>query len=124
MANEIHSLKLFDAQSITASANASQPAEGIDLTRYVTNGFFSVQYLITGDGTVKIEYNLSADGSTYIEPTGASDIGSSLTKTTGPGSDGKDILSFAPELSRYMKIKVTETGGASTAVVTLWLVIQ
>lgn len=117
-------IKLFDAQTILASGNSSQPGEGIDLQRFAQNGFFSVQYLITGDGTAKIEYNLSHDGATYIEPTGSTDIGSSLTKTTGPGSDGKDILTFSPELSRFLKIKVTETGGAQSIVVTLWLAIQ
>jgi hypothetical protein len=121
---EITVIKLFDAQTILASGNSSQPGEGIDLQRYAQNGFFSVQYLITGDGTAKIEYNLSHDGATYIEPTSATDIGSSLTKTTGPGSDGKDILTFSPELSRFLKIKVTETGGAQSIIVTLWLAIQ
>lgn len=121
---EITVIKLFDAQSIAASGNSSNPGNGIDLQRFAQNGFFSVQYLITGTGTAKIEYNLSNDGATYIEPTSATDIGSSLTATTGPGSDGKDILSFSPELARFMKIKVTETGGAQAVVVTLWLAIQ
>lgn len=121
---EITVLKLFAAQSIAASGNASQPGEAIDLQRFAQNGFFSVQYLITGDGTAKIEYNLSNDGATFIEPSSATDIGSSLTKTTGPGSNGKDILSFSPELARWMKLKVTETGGAQAVVVTLWLAIQ
>ena len=115
-------LKLFTTKTITASGNASSVA--LDLQQYAMSGFFSIQYLITGDGTGKIEYNLSNDGATYLEPSSASDIGSSLTKTTGPGSDGKDILPFSPELARYMKIKVTETGGANSIVVTLWLAIQ
>lgn len=119
---EITVIKLFDAQSIAASGNASSIA--IDLQRYAMNGFFSVQYLITGDGTLKLEYNLSHDGATYIEPSSASDIGSSLTKTTGPGANGKDILPFSPELSQYLKIKATETGTAQAAVLTLWIAIQ
>jgi hypothetical protein len=121
---EITVIKLFDAQSIAASANASQPAEGIDLQRFAQNGFFSLQYLITGTGTCRIEYNLSNDGSTYIEPTSSTDIGSSLVATSGPGGDGKDILTFSPELARYLKIKVTETGGAQAVVVTIWIAMQ
>lgn len=121
---EIEVIKLFDAQSIAASGNSSQPAQAIDLQRYAANGFFSLQYLITGDGTAKIEYNLSNDGSTWLEPSSATDIGSSLTKTTGPGADGKDILSFSPELARFLKIKVTETGGANAVVVTIHIAIQ
>lgn len=121
---EITVIKLFDAQTIAASGNASNPGNGIDLQRFAQSGFFSVQYLITGDGTAKIEYTLSHDGATYLEPSSASDIGSSLTKTTGPGADGKDILPFSPELARWMKIKVTETGTSQAIVVTLWLAIQ
>jgi hypothetical protein len=121
---EITVIKVFNAQSIAASGTATNPGNAIDLQRVAPNGFFSIQYLITGDGTAKIEYLLSNDGETFVEPTGSSDIGSSLTKTTGPGSDGKDILVFTPMLARWMKIKVTETGGAAAVVITLDLAIQ
>jgi hypothetical protein len=120
---EITVLKLFSTESVASGGTSSQPAEGIDLQRFAQNGNFSLQYLITGTGTLKLEYLLSHDGANYIEPTGATDIGSSLTATTGPDSDGKDILSFKPMLARYLKIKATGSGGTA-AVLTLHLAIQ
>lgn len=106
---------IFTTESVTASATVTSGF--IDL--YNCRGFFSVQYLITGDGTLTLTYSLSNDGSTYITPTGAVAIGTALTKTTGPGGDGKDILSFTPMVARFMKIIATETGGANTAILTL-----
>jgi len=116
-------IKLFNAESIASGSTSSQPAEGIDLQRFAQNGFFSLQYTITGTGTLKLEYNLSLDGANWIEPTSSTDIGSSLTASTGPGSDGKDILTFSPELARFLKIKATGSGG-SAAVLTLWIAMQ
>lgn len=121
---QIFTKRLLSAESIAASGNAT--TEVIDLNGIVFNGAFSVQYLITGDGTAKIEYLLSneAAATNMIEPSTATDVGSALTKTTGPGSDGKDILPFEPECARWLQLKVTETGGANGVVVTLDIAIQ
>ena len=110
-----------NAVSIDASGNSTSDA--IDLQRRKIDGFFSVQVNISGSGTAKVEYLASNDGVTYVEPTSASDITSGMTATSGPGSDGNDFFSFSPEPMRFMKIKVTETGGASsiTATVTLMM---
>jgi len=119
----IYNEKIFNAVSIAASGNAS--SQKIDLRALACEGFFSLQYAITGDGTCKFEYLLSNEdaATTMIEPSTASDIGSSLTKTTGPSSNGTDILSFAPALARWLQIKCTETGGANGVVITAWLTI-
>jgi hypothetical protein len=115
--------KLFSAEAITASGSAT--SEAIDLRLHAPNGIFSIQYAVTGDGTAKFEYKLcSTENGDYIEPSTASDIASSIVKTSGPGSDGKDIVSFTPELAPFMKIVVTETGTAQAIAVSLWLNIQ
>lgn len=36
----------------------------------------------------------------------------------------KDIVTFEPELAPYMKIRVTETGGAAAVVVSIWILHQ
>lgn len=122
--NLIFTKRVLSAVSISASANTT--TEKIDLNGLASNGIFSVQYTITGDGTAKIEYLLSNEdaATNMIEPSTATDIGSSLTKTTGPGSNGKDLIPFEPECARWLQLKVTETGGANGVVVTLDIAIQ
>ena len=122
--NRISNFIIFNTKTVTKNTNVT--SEKIDLRSIAANGVFSLQYLITGDGVVKFEYLLSNEdlATTMIEPSTATDIGSSLSKTTGLGGDGKDILPFEPEIARWLQIKCTETGTASTAVVTAWLAIQ
>jgi len=122
MNGEIHRIQVFTAQAILAGASATSAA--IDLSAYKPSGFFSIQVAVSGDGTCKIEYLLSNDGTNYLEPTSASDIASGLLKTSGPGTDGKDIFSFTPEVAKHMKIKASETAGANAIAITANLVIQ
>lgn len=113
---------IFNNEVIALSANALYPASGspgIDIER--AEGFFSLQVTVAGDGTAKFEYLLSNDGVDYFEPSSASDIASGQLKTSGPGSDGKDLFSFSPEPAKYLKIKATETAGANSITVTAHL---
>ena len=112
---DVETIKVFDAESVVASGTAESDA--ID-SRHL-DGVCSVQYEITGDGTLTLEYLLSLDGVNYITPSGATEIGTSLTKLSGTA--GKDVLEFTPEAARYMKILATETGTADTAILTLTL---
>ena len=120
--NKISNFIIFNAKSIASGANAS--SEKIDLRSLAANGVFSLQYEITGSGTVKFEYLLSNEdaATNMIEPSTATDIGSSLTATTGPGANGLDILPFEPEIARWLQIKCSVT--SATAVVTAWIAIQ
>ena len=108
--------------AVTVALSTTQTSSVIDLAN--VRGYFSVQYLITGDGTITLSYTLSNDGSTYLLPSADSDIATGLTKTSGPGSDGKDIIMFNPSIARFMKITATETGGANSAVVTVNTAIE
>ena len=108
--------KVFDAEAIALSANAVSVA--IDLKEVAQNGFFSIHYTITGTGTAKIEYlsGINSDD-TFIEPSGASDIGATLAA-------GSDWLEFTPIIAPMIKLKVTEDGGANAIGITLHLIIQ
>ena len=120
MGREIQTKLIFNAQEIAAGGNAVSDAinlQGID-------GYFSIQVALTGDGTAKFEYLMSNNNSDFLEPSSASDIATGHTKTSGPGADGKDIYAFDPDLAKFMKIKVTETGGANTITVTVTSAIQ
>ena len=113
-------IKVVDAQTIAASGTYTSSA----ISLAVDVGVYSLQYAVTGDGTCKIEYNLTNNYTTYLEPSTAVDIASGLTKTSGPGSDGSDIVSFTPLPATSMKIKVTETGGANSVTISAWLATQ
>ena len=113
----IVSYKLFDAEALALSGTADSVV--IDLRYIAANYNFSIEYTTTGTGTTKIEYLLcSTRGGTYIDA--GTDIGSTLAA-------GHDILSFTsgePELAPFMKIRITEDGGANAVAVTLYLNIQ
>lgn len=120
---KIHTLLLFNAAAILAGADSESTVLDLD-AGYHAAGFFSLQVALTGDGTAKIEYLLSNDGVNYLEPSSGADIILAHTKISGPGGDGKDIYSFQPEIARYMKIKITETGGADAIAVTAVIAVQ
>ncbi len=123
MANSfVKTTRLFSAEAIVASGSSTSAA--IDLRNIAQEGYFSIQLVVTGDGTAKVEYQCSDNNSVFIEPAGASDIVTGFTKTSGPSSDGKGFYSFAPEPCGWMKIKVSETGGANAIAVTLDIAIQ
>jgi len=112
---------IFDSETITAGADSTTSA--IDLNKWRPEGYFSIQVVLTGAGTAKIEYLLSNDGTNYLEPSTGVDIVLAHTATSGPGADGDDIYVFEPEVARYLKIKITETGGASI-IATVTLLVQ
>ena len=112
--------KIFDAVTIAASGSSTSAEIRLNNMR----GYMSLQVEITGDGTAKAEYQLSNDSSAYVEPSTASDILSSFVKTSGPGSNGKDIFKITPMIARSMKIVFTETGGANSITVSAWLAVQ
>lgn len=112
---------LWTSNSIAAGQNESTVA--IDLRKIAQDGTFSIKYTVTGTGTCKFEYVLCDTASgTFVEPSGASDIASSITAASG--TSGTDWVSFDPIIAPFMKIKCTETGSSNAVVVTLKLFIQ
>jgi len=109
-------LRLFEREVLAASGNADSVA--VNVGKILSNYDFSVEYFVDGSGSIKIEYLLcSTEDGTYINT--GTDIGTTLT--------GHDILSFSsgePELAPFMKIRITEDGGANAVAVTLYLNIQ
>lgn len=110
---------LFLSVSIDASGNSTSD---IDLRRMNAEGFFSIQYQITGDGTVTIDYLESNDGSNFVDP--EDDIDTGFTKTGGPNSDGIDLQPFEPNLCGVLRIRITETGGVNGVVASAWVAVQ
>ena len=112
----IQTIKLFDAEAILKNGNSlSAPFDRRDVTGL---GLFSVHYIFAGTGQLKLEYLLcSTSGGTYLEPGGASDIAQGL-------SAGSHIITFAPELAPFLKIKATEENVNPVTSLTLWINYQ
>lgn len=111
---------VFKSQAIVQ--NTAEEAI-VKLERSNFEGFFSVQIELTGTGNIDLTYAVSNNGVDYITPTVASDIASAFGAASGPGSDGKDILSFEPILHQFLKLIATEQN-AGAVVLNAWLAIQ
>ena len=114
--NKINIENVFTAQEVTAGATVKSAAINLS-TLFKPSGFFSLQVTATGTGTCKITYELSNDGVTYVTPDSASDIVTAQTVAN-------DFYSFAPELAKYMKIVLEETGGVNPITITAILGVQ
>lgn len=120
--NYLYTELIFDTVTITAGSDST--CDAIDLNRFRPEGYFSLQVTLTGSGTGKIEYLLSNNGRDYLKPSEAEDIVTAHSSASGPGTDGKDIYIFEPEIARFMKIKVTETGGSASIIVTITIAVH
>jgi hypothetical protein len=118
----IRTFDVFKAEAIAASGDATSGV--VDMNQNQPAGYFSIYIELTGTGTAQVVYELSNDGVNYLTPVSASDIVAAHTAASGAGANGKDLYSFTPELARYIRIKITETGGANPIVVTAVLAIQ
>lgn len=115
---------VFDA--VTIAANETDYSDIIPISKLAGNA--SLQIVVTGDGTAKIEWvgsnNRSAAVADFIKPNNANDIVTAFTKTSGPGGDGKHIYPFSISLVDRIAIKVTNTSATDAIVVTGILAIQ
>ena len=110
---ETTTVQLFNAETVATSGQVTSAVVHIGKAA----GIFRLQYAITGSGTLKIELFESIDGTNYIEAPEMSDVATGLTV-------GSSLVTFSPGLAPYVKFEVTETGGAASAVITLWLAVQ
>ncbi len=112
----------------TLAAGATEIIGKTNLDNAQIDGFFALEVVATGDGTLKIEYVISfydtagtgapAD-SYFIRPSSASDVVTAHTKTSGSASDGKDIYGFGPVLAGWIGYRLTETGTSDTITYTI-----
>lgn len=105
------------------AASGSFTSEAIDLAQYSNENRFSLQYNVTGDGTLKIEVYGSSDGVNFVDL--GIDVDTDAVVTGGPGSDGK----YAPTtitmiLCRWIKLYFTEVGGVDSVTAESYLAVQ
>jgi len=108
-----HQLLYSDAISASGNVTSTEAQLEDGLNEH------GLQYEVTGDGTCQIEVFTSIEGSNYVS-NGV--VASSVTKTSGPGSDGKDIIPLRLKPGDLLRAKVAETGGSKSVTVSLWLV--
>ena len=109
-------IKLRNTNTVTIStgtiaASGSYTTDAFDCTEL--EGYFSLQWTVTGDGIMKAEVLSSNNGSNFsdINP----DITSGQTKTSG--SSGTNMDSFVVAPCNQLKIKFTETGTSDSIAV-------
>jgi len=91
----------------TIALSDSYTSEAYDATQL--QGFFSLQWTVTGTGTMKAEVLTSNDGVTFndVDP----DITTLQTASTGIG--GVNMTDFEVTPCNQIKIKFTETAGVA-----------
>jgi hypothetical protein len=104
---------VIDGESIDASGSFTSKGVSIPSEH---NGF-SLYWAVSGNGECKFEYLASPDGKHYVLDDSDA-IASAQTKTSGPGSDGIDMVNFAPWPCDAIAIKCTETGTSASVTVT------
>jgi len=98
----------------TVVASGTFTSDGQTLSHAVSG--FSIYYEITGDGTADFFHYVSVDGENFVREDRA--IKRGLTKTSGPGGDGKGMLYVPVMPCNAVKVEVVETAGANSIVVT------
>ncbi len=121
MFNYVQAKKVFDSR--TVPKGSSEVSD--EITVYLANGSFSLHVQVSGDGTCKFEYEVkNSNDANFIVPTGASEIATGVTKSSGENSDGEDHFPITPNTGIKLRIKATETGGSSSVTVTAWIAVQ
>ncbi|MBI5846072.1 MAG: hypothetical protein HZB23_15550 [Deltaproteobacteria bacterium] len=111
---------LLNAQAI--SAGDTYTSSTVNLTN--AEGLISWYIELTGDGTASFVYQTSNDGVSFAEPEGVTAVVSGFTKTSGGSANGKAMEQISVEFARYMRVLVTETGGAEAIAVTLKMAVR
>lgn len=115
------------------AASSSTTTDPISFDALQLNGFFSCQVIVTGDGTLKIEYEVTdapeaANGvppsAMFKTPSGASDIVTAHTKTSGSDADGNDFYQFpvagSPIFGGWFRLRLTETSTTDSVTFTIY----
>lgn len=109
-------IKLRNTNTVTISTGTISASGSYTTDAYNCSelqGYFSLQWTVTGDGTMKAEVLVSNDGNTFVEID--PDIITGQTKTSG--MSGTNMADFDVTPCNQLKIKFTETGGANSIAV-------
>lgn len=107
----------------TIAASGTYTTEAVDLAKCSNENRLSLQYNVTGNGTLKIEVLASNDGVNFVD-TGV-DVDTDAVVGGGPGTDGKyPPTTITIPLVRWIKLLFTEVGTANSVACTAALAVQ
>lgn len=113
------------------TSSASYPSGGIDLDENNCQGSFGAQVIITGDGTATLGFECSNDGENWIKPSASAapntalTIATGLTKTGGPGSNGKYFFPITNiPACKFIKFYGSETANSANVTINMTLSFQ
>lgn len=110
---KIRRFDLFINEPITAGETiVSETLKVIDV-RPPINGYFSLQYNVTGTGTYRFKFICSNDGQNFFESKGEPPILSEVTNSSG-------FVACRPSICSHLRVQVEElkndSGGNITAI--------
>ena len=105
----------MDSRVIAASATSYSAVVGL-ADRMTSH---AIQYIITGDGTCSITTYTGIGPDDWIKN---STVATGLTKTSGPGSDGKDTIPLTLKPGEQFRVGVEETGTSESVTLNMWFV--
>ena len=110
-------IKLRNTGTVSISSGTIAPSGVYETEAYDASqlqGYFSLEWTVTGDGTMKAEVLVSNTGAVFHDLD--TDITTAQTKTSGTA--GCNMKSFTVTPCNQFKIRFTETGGAASIAVT------
>ena len=113
--------ELFSEKTLEASGTAYSHV--INLDDYQISGFMGFFVEITaGSGEIKLEGLASYDGVNFMKSSSTAFL-DNFGSSSGPDSDGKQALAYAPVPCTHFKVLATEKGGSSSVTFSLVLVM-
>jgi len=122
---------LNDVEVTKNTSSASYPTAGIDMDLNNVQGSFGAQVVITGDGTATLGFECSNDGTNWIKPSASAaantalTIATGLTKTGGPGSNGKYFFPITNiPACKLIRFYGSETANSANVTINMTLSFQ
>lgn len=131
MANNEHDIKnfkLIDNQQVGISGTIF--SQVINLEAFKAEGNITIQVEVTGSGVVSFQFdqsnNFNEDKKTgdFVRPVSGFVLVTGFTSSSGTGLNGKDLLNVPAFNSKFIRIRVAETGAAAVANVSVWVSVQ
>lgn len=126
--NKVSALKLLSGESVAASGTKTSVIA--DINALESQGSLAVQLILTGTGTATVKWEQTSDGkntndaTNFNKPTSGHTLVTGFTVTSGTAGDGINTIPLSTLPCNFLRLEVTETGGANAVVVTAILVSQ